>query len=121
MKEFKDNRGNNYSISDNGIITFTPKSGIKKMIGKIIDGLYEKNEDMAHIYRKTNSWSINSTILDLSSSIRYITEKDIYTISKSKAIENCSYKIYNNELKAYVPLKYWNTGLDIKTEQLKLF
>lgn len=71
--------------------------------------LYSKMEDERNIFRKTNSWSINYSILPHVDLIHYESNTHDYTITRERAIEFGEFFHFQDttELKLYVPLKYW--------------
>lgn len=85
-----------------------------KCIGHILLGqnniLYTKFEDERNIFRKTNSWSINYTVLRVVDMVHYETRTHDYLIPKERALEFGEIMHFQDttELKAYVPLQYWD-------------
>ena len=100
-----------------------------KCIGTILIGknniLYTKFDDEKNIFRKTNSWSINQTLLTYVDIIHIETRLVDYRITKERALEFGQYFHFQDttELKVYVPLEYWETrkkGLkDLYPEEFK--
>lgn len=88
--------------------------GKERCLGHIAVGkkfiLYYKTEDESNIFRKTMSWSINRTILDVVDDIYYETRLAEYHITKERALEFGQHFHFQDttELKIYVPIKYWN-------------
>ncbi len=71
--------------------------------------LYTKQDDERNIFRKTNSWSINSIILGFVDTIHIETSSYGYVITKEEAEEFGEYLHFQDttELKVYIPLQYW--------------
>lgn len=87
--------------------------GSSKCIGRILIGessiLYHKYEDERNIFRKTNAWSINYSILPLIDLVHYESNTHDYSITRERAMEFGEFLHFQDttELKVYVPLQYW--------------
>lgn len=111
--EDKDGKKISYKVEQDGKV-YINIDGVTKCIGHVLVGdnnvLYSKFEDERNIFRKTNSWSINYTILNNVDLIHYETLSHDYTIPKHRAFEFGEFFHFQDttELKVYVPLHYWN-------------
>lgn len=85
-----------------------------RCLGRILIGtkniMYSKFEDESNIFRKTEAWSINYSILKHVDHIHYETRLHDYSISKEVALEYGQFFhfIESTEKKVYTPIKYWN-------------
>lgn len=111
-----------YTDKNGKRIIYKPEEGGKvyididgevRAIGHILLGenniIYTKFEDETNIFRKTNAWSINYTILPHVDHIHYDTRTYDYVITKERALEFGQFFHFQDttELKLYVPLQYW--------------
>jgi uracil-DNA glycosylase len=112
----------NYVDRNGKKLSYKPEEGGKiyldidnstRCLGHILIGkesiLYTKFEDESNIFRKTNAWSINHTVLVNVDHIHYETRTHDYQITKERALEFGEFMHFQDttELKVYVPLKYW--------------
>jgi len=113
----------NYTDKNGRQIIYKPEEGGRvfididgeiRCIGHILLGqnniLYTKFEDEKNIFRKTNAWSINYTILQNVDDIHYETRTHDYVITKQRALEFGQFFHFEDttELKVYVPLYHWD-------------
>jgi uracil-DNA glycosylase len=117
-----------YKPDDGGRI-YLDIDGDLRCLGAILLGnsniLYHKYEDAKNVFRKTNAWSINHTVLSGVDTVVYETLTHDYCITKERALEFGEFFHFQDttELKVYVPLKYWEVrhkGLkDVHPEEFK--
>lgn len=80
------------------------------MKGLIIKGTYVKNEKEDDKLRLAGgAWTINLDEVDLLKveTVRYITDKNTYTISSEEALKRGFGRVFNGETKLVVPIKFW--------------
>lgn len=86
-----------------------------RCLGRILFGegniYYHKMEDERNIFRKTQSWSINYSILPHIDLVHYESSSHDYLITRERALEFGEFFHFQDttELKVYVPLIYWET------------
>lgn len=108
----RDGRKLIYKPEDGGRI-YLEIDGEVRCLGFILLGenkiLYTKFDDERNIFQKTNSWSINHTILSNVDTVHYETRTHDYLISRERALEFGEFLHFQDttELKVYVPLIYW--------------
>lgn len=101
-----------YKPDDGGRI-YLNIDGHDRCLGTVLAGknniLYHKYEDEGNIFRKTNAWSINHTVLSGVDLVVFETRTHTYTITSIRALEFGEFLHFKDttELKVYVPLKYW--------------
>jgi uracil-DNA glycosylase len=101
-----------YKPDDGGRI-YLDVDGTLKCLGAILLGqnniLYHKYEEESQIFRKTNAWSVNHTVLSVVDLVVYESTSFDYSITRERALEFGEYFHFQDttELKVYVPLKYW--------------
>lgn len=99
--------------ADEGGRVYLDIDGCVRCLGHVLLGkrniIYTKFEDESQLFRKTNAWSINHTILNVVDYIHYETRTFDYHITKERALEFGEFFHFQDttELKVYVPLKYW--------------
>lgn len=94
---------------------YIAKDGRHRFIGKLIKKkgkrIYFKQEKEKDIFHKTNSWTINTKILEHLNDEDYIvykTELHYYQIRLGTALKVGIFRVFDFEEKLHVPLDYWN-------------
>jgi hypothetical protein len=113
---FEDKNGNLYDCTDGKLTLYLKKEKKVRKIGRIleIDGkrIFKKFEQIEHVHRATDSWSVPVEIFEKIDEIWFYTDTTDYKITKKEADKNKQYLSFIKagiENKVYIPLTLWYT------------